>query len=106
MLKADGYRTGHSGKWHISNNHYEFPKPYRHGFDVSVHDRGVQVPMKPDRLTGFATHNPKDPYRLDENGFPFDAPQQGALDFIRDSKDDAFSLLRDLAGTRANCHAE
>lgn len=91
-LKADGYRTGHSGKWHISNNHYEFPKPYRHGFDVSVHDRGVQVPMKPDRLTGFATHNPKDPYRLDENGFPFDAPQQGALDFIRDSKDEAFFL--------------
>lgn len=91
-LKADGYRTGHCGKWHISNNHYEFPKPYRHGFDVSVHDRGVQVPMKPDRLTGFASNDPKDPYHLDENGFPFDTPQQGAIDFIYDSKDDPFFL--------------
>ncbi|MAE40163.1 MAG: N-acetylgalactosamine-6-sulfatase [Psychrobacter sp.] len=91
-MKAEGYRTGHSGKWHISNNHYEYPKPYRHGFDSSTHERGVQVSMKPDRLTGFATRNPKDPFRLDENGFPLDVPQQAALDFIHESKKEPFFL--------------
>jgi arylsulfatase A-like enzyme len=91
-LKADGYRTGHSGKWHISKNHYDYPKPYRHGFDVSTHERGVQSTMKPDRLTGFATRDPNDPYRLDENGFPFDVPQHAALEFIRSNKNEPFFL--------------
>ena len=91
-LKQSGYRTGHCGKWHISKNHYDYPQPYHHGFDSSVHDRGVQVPMKPDRLTGFATSNPEDPYRLDENGFPFDIPQQAALDFLQTNKEEPFFL--------------
>ena len=91
-LKADGYRTGHSGKWHISKNHYDYPKPYRHGFDVSTHDRGVQSPMKPDRLTGFATRDPNDPYRLDKNGFSFDVPQHAALEFIQSNKNEPFFL--------------
>ena len=91
-LKQSGYRTGHCGKWHISKNHYDYPKPYHHGFDSSVHNRGVQVPMKPDRLTGFATSNPEDPYRLDENGFPFDTPQQAALDFLQTNKEEPFFL--------------
>ena len=91
-LKQEGYATGHSGKWHISKNHYDFPKPRDHGFDFSCHQRGVQVPMKPDRLTGFATRASDDPYRLDANGFPNDAPQNGALEFLRLNKDRPFFL--------------
>jgi len=33
-LKNSGYRTGHCGKWHISKNHYDYPRPYQHGFDT------------------------------------------------------------------------
>ena len=91
-LKASGYRTGHCGKWHISKNHYDYPQPYQHGFEMSAHDRGVQVPMKPSRLAGFATTKSDDPYQLDENGFPFDTPQQAALDFLQTNKAEPFFL--------------
>ncbi len=91
-MKANGYVTGHSGKWHVSQHHYDYPNPYHHGFDESNYDRGVQNGMKPHRLTGFATTDPKDPYRLDENGFPFDAPQDAALKFIKNHKDEPFFL--------------
>jgi arylsulfatase A-like enzyme len=91
-MKANGYVTAHSGKWHISKHHYDYPTPFYHGFDQSTHDRGVQCIMTPDRLTGFATTDPKDPYRLDENGMPFDVPQDAALNFIKASKDQPFFL--------------
>jgi arylsulfatase A-like enzyme len=91
-MKANGYVTGHSGKWHISHHHYDYPNPLHHGFDESTHDRGVQGRMQPDRLTGFATTDSQDPYRLDENGFPFDVPQDAALRFIRNNKDKPFFL--------------
>ena len=91
-MKANGYVTAHSGKWHISKHHYDYPTPYFHGFDQSTHDRGVQCTMQPDRLTGFATHDPKDPYRLDANGMPFDVPQDAALNFIKENKDEPFFL--------------
>lgn len=91
-LKREGYATGHSGKWHISKNHYEYPNPFDHGFDFSCHERGVQVPMKPDRLTGFATRDEGDPFRLDANGFPNDAPQNGAIEFLQANKDRPFFL--------------
>jgi len=91
-LRQQGYATGHSGKWHIAKNHYEYPNPFDHGFDFSCHQRGVQVPMKPDRLTGFATRHPDDPYRLDANGLPNDAPQNGALEFLKANKDRPFFL--------------
>ena len=91
-MKAEGYVTAHSGKWHISKHHYDYPTPYYHGFDQSTHHRGVQASMKPDRLTGFATTDPKDPYRLDANGFPFDVPQDAALSFIKENRDKPFFL--------------
>ncbi|MDD7983923.1 sulfatase [Lentisphaera marina] len=91
-LKDQGYTTGHSGKWHISKNHYAYPKPFHHGFDFSAHDRGVQVNMTPDRLTGFASKDKNDPYRLDDNDMPFDAPQHAAMNFIKDNKDKPFFL--------------
>ena len=91
-MKANGYVTAHSGKWHISKHHYDYPTPFYHGFDQSTHHRGVQCTMSPDRLTGFATTEPNDPYRLDENGFPYDVPQEAALSFIKDNKDEPFFL--------------
>ncbi len=91
-LKAEGYVTGHSGKWHVSHHHYDYPNPFHHGFDFSTHHRGVQHAMQPDRLTGFATRDPQDPYRLDEHGFPFDVPQDAALTFIREQCDQPFFL--------------
>ena len=91
-MKANGYVTAHSGKWHISKHHYDYPTPYYHGFDQSTHHRGVQSSMTPDRLTGFATTDPKDPYRLDANGMPYDVPQEAALNFIKDNKEEPFFL--------------
>lgn len=84
-LKAEGYATGHSGKWHLA------PQPREHGFDSSCQHRGVQGGM-PNRLTGFATRAPNDPFRLDENGFPFDVPQDAALKFLEAKKDQPFFL--------------
>ena len=91
-MKANGYVTAHSGKWHISKHHYDYPTPFYHGFDQSTHHRGVQCAMSPDRLTGFATTEPDDPYRLDANGFPYDVPQEAALNFIKENKDEPFFL--------------
>jgi len=85
FLKQRGYVTGHSGKWHFS------PQPRDIGFDSSVQHRGVQGGMK-NRLTGFATRDPNDPFRLDENGFPFDVPQDTAMNFIKDNKENPFFL--------------
>jgi uncharacterized sulfatase len=91
-LKANGYTTGHSGKWHIAKNHHGYPQPEDQGFDYTRNSRGVQVPMKPDRLSGFATEAPDDPYRLDENGFPFDQNHHDAMAFLRENHDEPFFL--------------
>jgi arylsulfatase A-like enzyme len=84
-LKGEGYVTGHSGKWHFS------PGPIEIGFDSTTRSRGVQMAM-PNRLTGFATRDPDDPFRLDENGFPYDVPQHAAMAFMAAHKDEPFFL--------------
>ena len=89
-LKKLGYATGHSGKWHLNKG--ASPKPTDVGFDWSRDDHGVQSPMKPHRLTGFATRDEDDPYRLDENGFPRDQNNEDALTFLRENKDRPFFL--------------
>ncbi len=96
-LKSDGYQTGHVGKWHIAVNHYAFPQPMDEGFDFTTHmagnsqARGVQNGM-PNRLQGFATTQAKDPYRLDENGYPTDHVTEEALRFLRENKQDPMFL--------------
>jgi arylsulfatase A-like enzyme len=90
-LKQHGYVTGHSGKWHMSKNHNSFPAATDQGFDVSYVSRGVQSGM-PDRLADFATRAPKDPFRLDQNGFPFDQTTEDAITFLKGHKDRAFFL--------------
>ena len=91
-LKAHGYTTGHSGKWHVAKNHHGYPQPKDQGFDFSRHSRGVQSRMQPDRLTGFATTDPKDPFRLDANGMPFDQTHHDAMTFLRQNHNKPFFL--------------
>nr|WP_222846142.1 sulfatase [Pontiella sulfatireligans] len=91
-LKANGYTTGHSGKWHIAISHHAFPQPEDHGFDFTRSNLGVSAKMNPHRLTGFATDKKNDKYRLDKNGFPYDQTTADALDFLEQSKDKPFFL--------------
>ena len=91
-LRSNGYRTGHSGKWHIAINHNAYPQPKDHGFDVTFNGRGANTKMKPNRLAGFATEDPKDPYRLDESGFPRDEVTDNAIQFMEESKAQPFFL--------------
>ncbi len=92
-LKADGYTTGHSGKWHVAKGHHSYPQPEDQGFDYTRNSRGVQGRMQPDRLTGFATDAANDPYRLDANGFPFDQTHEDAMTFLKEQ-----TLLRPGSG--------
>lgn len=87
-----GYRTGHIGKWHMAVNHHAFPGPLDQGFLYSSRTRGLQRRMQPDRLSDFATDAPNDPYRLDEDGRPYDAVTEDALDFMRENLDAPFFL--------------
>ena len=91
-LKSNGYKTGHSGKWHMAIDHNAFPQPEDQGFDFTRHDLGESRAMKPHRLTGFATRSKNDPYRLDAHGFPKDQMTLDAIDFIQQNKAEPFFL--------------
>ncbi|MDP4878436.1 MAG: sulfatase-like hydrolase/transferase, partial [Opitutales bacterium] len=92
-LNANGYTTGHAGKWHIAMDHSAFPQPKDVGFDYTHSSRGAHSSRGLDnRLKGFATTAEKDPYRLDENGFPYHQNNEDALTFIRENKDEPFFL--------------
>ena len=91
-LRQGGYTTGHVGKWHMAINHKAFPQPEDQGFDWTRSHLGVSARMKPNRLSGFATTDEDDPYRLDENGVPFDQTNHDALTFISEKKDKPFFL--------------
>lgn len=90
-LAANGYTTGHVGKWHVAISHHAFPQPKDVGFDFTRSSRGAHSGMK-DRLSGFATRETDDPYRLDENGFPFHQNNEDAMSFIRENKSEPFFL--------------
>ena len=89
-LQHQGYATGHCGKWHLNKGAH--PQPTDVGFGWSRDNHGVQHPMKPHRLTGFASHDEGDPYRLDDNGFPRDQNNEDALAFVRENKERPFFL--------------
>jgi arylsulfatase A-like enzyme len=91
-LQQNGYKTGHSGKWHMAIDHHAFPQPEDQGFDVTTADRGATSPQRPNRLTDFATTKASDPYRLDENGFPYHQNSEDALKFLKENKQDPFFL--------------
>ena len=90
-LKQNGYTTGHCGKWHMAIDHHAFPQPKDVGFDWTESNRGARKRMK-DRLDGFATDAPDDPFHLDENGYPFHQCNEDALSFIDEQKDGPFFL--------------
>lgn len=90
-LRGNGYTTGHSGKWHIAIDHHAFPQPADVGFDFTRSSRGSRSRMK-DRLADFATTKPNDPYRLDENGYPYHQTSEDALAFLKENKDTPFFL--------------
>jgi len=91
-LKQDDYATGHCGKWHMAITHNAFPDATDQGFEWSRHDLGVTRKMTPHRLTGFATDKQDDPYRLDDDGFPFDQNTADALTFMQEHKSKPFFL--------------
>jgi len=91
VLRENGYVTGHSGKWHMAIDHHAFPQPEDQGFDWTRSSRGARSSMT-NRTTGFATTKKNDPYRLDENGFPYHQNSEDALTFLREQKDKPFFL--------------
>lgn len=90
-LKAGGYKTGCVGKWHCAISHPAFPRPEDQGFGYSRMNVGTTRRME-NRLKGFATDAKDDPYRLDEDGFPFDENTEDALNFLRENQGDPFFL--------------
>ena len=92
VLQQNGYKTGHSGKWHIAINHGAFPQPEDVGFDYTKSSRGKTKPASPNRLGGFSTTDSSDPFPIDENGFVFHQPTEDALNFMRQEKDNPFFL--------------
>ncbi|MFT5127340.1 MAG: arylsulfatase A-like enzyme [Rhodothermales bacterium] len=90
-LKEAGYKTGHVGKWHAAINHRAFPGPSDQGFDFTRMSIGATKKM-PNRLADFASSAETDPFRLDENGFPFHQNSEDALEFLRTVEDKPFFL--------------
>ena len=91
-LKKEGYTTGHCGKWHLSKSKDSPSQPTKVGFDWSRENKGIMEKMTPHRMTGFATREENDPYRLDENGFPRHETSENALTFVRENQEKPFFL--------------
>ncbi|MEN8734843.1 MAG: sulfatase [Lentimonas sp.] len=92
VLQQSGYVTGHCGKWHMAINHHAYPQPEDQGFDWTRHNLGTTRRMTPHRMTGFATREEGDPFKLDENGFPYHQNSEDAMQFISEHADQPFFL--------------
>jgi arylsulfatase A-like enzyme len=86
-LSPAGYATGHVGKWHMSYKHNTFPEAVDQGFDYQFTERGMHSGMD-NRTIGYATDAADDPYRIDEDGRPYDSVTESALDFLEDNVTD------------------
>lgn len=97
VMKANGYRTGHSGKWHVGLTADSY------GFEVVNQDRGVHRGMS-DRTKDFATADDrkyplskeKYPPFSDKNpdgiSYPYDEVTESAIEFMAQSGDQPFFL--------------
>lgn len=91
VLKTNGYVTGHTGKWHMAIDHHAFPQPEDQGFDWTRSSRGARSGM-PSRVEGFASTQAKDPFRIDENGYPYHQTSEDALTFLKENHHKPFFL--------------
>lgn len=117
-LNKAGYTTGHVGKWHLGGRSNGYPFPGDYGFDLGytqrinrkggtyypdpdvwgpddqtkLHHNGLASKMKPDRLSDFATDKPDDPYRLNEDGRPFDKTLDVAMRWMDKHHGEPFFL--------------
>lgn len=98
MLKAEGYRTGVFGKWHLGDN-YPF-RPMEQGFDESlIHQAGgIGQPgdhfenfMRPDS-SYFDPILSKNGENIKTKGYCSDVFSQHAVDFIKENQKDPFFL--------------
>jgi arylsulfatase A-like enzyme len=99
VLKQAGYVTAHIKKMHVGGRGYSYPYPVTYGFDFSwgknkdyndpelwdkrmkhkqEYQEGLWLPMRPNRLSDFATAHPDDPFRTDPNDD--DRPFDGTVD--------------------------
>ncbi|MEC4725504.1 sulfatase [Shewanella sp. D64] len=101
-LQNNGYKTGHSGKWHLGD--YRENGPLTVGFDFSYGGRGAHRSAK-DRSTDFSGNTPTEKYPLSIEkyapfsdkypegiSYPYDEVTENALSFIDDNKDEPFFL--------------
>ena len=96
-MKANGYRTGHSGKWHVGLTAASY------GFDTVNQDRGPHRSV-PDRTKDFATaDDPKFPLSKEKYpplskkkpegiSYPYDEVTGSAIEFMAQSNDEPFFL--------------
>jgi len=96
-LKENGYRTGHSGKWHVGLTAASY------GFDVVNQERGAHRGMA-DRTKDFATEGdskypltkekyfPTSEKNPDGIKYPVDEVTDSALDFMEKNKGEPFFL--------------
>lgn len=80
VLKANGYLTGHAGKWHMQDPSSKYAPPQ--GFDYTASNRGATI-TTPDRSKIFASTEPSNPYQLDANGFPQHDNLDDAIKFLK-----------------------
>jgi len=90
-LEPEGYVSGHVGKWHMAVKHNKFPEAVDQGFVSQFTGRGMHNGMD-DRSTGYATAATDDPYRIDEDGRPYDSVTEEALMFLEDNNSEPFFL--------------
>ncbi|MGJ8641992.1 MAG: sulfatase [Luteolibacter sp.] len=93
VLQADGYATGHSGKWHMNIKPTAEPLPKDVGFEWSRESMGVARDMVPNRVKGFSTDAPDDQWQLDENNYPKNEILLDAITFMEEKKEQPFFLF-------------